>query len=431
MELARLTRQELMQQQESLQRQFDDFRKAGLKLDLTRGKPSAEQLTLSNQLDSMLDGYFLLQDGTDVRNYGGILGTMEARRLGAEMLGTEPEEVLAGGNSSLMLMYQMINFAHMHGLQGRGTSWQAEAQQQQGQVKFLCPVPGYDRHFTMCEFFGIEMINIPFNEDGPDMDKIEALVAADPLVKGIWCVPKYSNPTGHTYSDDTVRRMAALGESAGTNFRIMWDNAYVVHHLTDQPAELLNIMQECRSRGTEDNVVITGSTSKITFAGSGISFLCSSSSNIEALAKHLTASVIGQDKVNQLRHVLFLKDQQNLLAHMEKHKQILKPKFDRVVSILDAELNGKGMGSWTNPKGGYFISFESLPGLAKEIIALAAEVGVKLTPAGATFPYRQDSEDTNIRLAPTFPPIDDLDQAVKVFVVSVQLASVRQRIKQL
>jgi len=430
-ELARLTRQELMQQQESLQRQFDDFRKAGLKLDLTRGKPSAEQLTLSNQLDSMLDGYFLLQDGTDVRNYGGILGTMEARRLGAEMLGTEPEEVLAGGNSSLMLMYQMINFAHMHGLQGRGTSWQAEAQQQQGQVKFLCPVPGYDRHFTMCEFFGIEMINIPFNEDGPDMDKIEALVAADPLVKGIWCVPKYSNPTGHTYSDDTVRRMAALGESAGTNFRIMWDNAYVVHHLTDQPAELLNIMQECRSRGTEDNVVITGSTSKITFAGSGISFLCSSSSNIEALAKHLTASVIGQDKVNQLRHVLFLKDQQNLLAHMEKHKQILKPKFDRVVSILDAELNGKGMGSWTNPKGGYFISFESLPGLAKEIIALAAEVGVKLTPAGATFPYRQDSEDTNIRLAPTFPPIDDLDQAVKVFVVSVQLASVRQRIKQL
>jgi|TARA_B100000315_G_C14595587_1_gene598914 DNA-binding transcriptional MocR family regulator len=420
-----------MQQQESLQRQFDDFRKAGLKLDLTRGKPSAEQLTLSNQLDSMLDGYFLLQDGTDVRNYGGILGTMEARRLGAEMLGTEPEEVLAGGNSSLMLMYQMINFAHMHGLQGRGTSWQAEAQQQQGQVKFLCPVPGYDRHFTMCEFFGIEMINIPFNEDGPDMDKIEALVAADPLVKGIWCVPKYSNPTGHTYSDDTVRRMAALGESAGTNFRIMWDNAYVVHHLTDQPAELLNIMQECRSRGTEDNVVITGSTSKITFAGSGISFLCSSSSNIEALAKHLTASVIGQDKVNQLRHVLFLKDQQNLLAHMEKHKQILKPKFDRVVSILDAELNGKGMGSWTNPKGGYFISFESLPGLAKEIIALAAEVGVKLTPAGATFPYRQDSEDTNIRLAPTFPPIDDLDQAVKVFVVSVQLASVRQRIKQL
>lgn len=431
MQLTQLTRQELLQLQQSLQNQFDSFRGANLELDLTRGKPSAEQLNLSKQLDTILDGNFLLQDGTDVRNYGGILGTMEARRLGAEMLGTQPEEVLAGGNSSLTLMYQLINFAHLHGLQGPGTSWQAEAQQRQGQVKFLCPVPGYDRHFTMCEFFSIEMINIAFNDDGPDMDKIEALVAADPLIKGIWCVPRYSNPTGHTYADDTVRRMAALGKSAGANFRIMWDNAYVVHHLTDQPARLLNIMQECHNRGTEDNLIITGSTSKITFAGAGISFLCSSSSNIEALTKHLSASTIGQDKVNQQRHVLFLKDQQHLLAHMAKHKQILKPKFDRVVSILDAELAGKGMGSWTNPEGGYFISFESLPGLAKEIIALAAQVGVKLTPAGATFPYRLDSEDTNIRLAPTFPPIEDLELAIKVFVVSVQLASVQQRIQQL
>jgi|TARA_B100002003_G_scaffold251711_1_gene296883 aspartate/methionine/tyrosine aminotransferase len=430
-EFTQLTLQELLDLQKDLQSQFDVIKQANLKLDLTRGKPSAEQLSLSNSLDSILDAYFVLQDGTDVRNYGGILGIMEARILGSKMLGTRPDEVLAGGNSSLALMYQLINFAHLHGLQGPGTSWQAEAQQQQGQVKFLCPVPGYDRHFTICEFFGIEMINIAFNDDGPDMDKIEALVATDPLIKGIWCVPKYSNPTGHTYSDDTVRRMAALGNSAGANFRVMWDNAYVVHHLTDNPPRLLNIMEECRSKGTEDNLIITGSTSKITFAGGGISFLCSSRANIDALETHLTASVIGQDKVNQLRHVLFLKDQQHLLDHMQKHKQILRPKFDHVVKVLDAELAGKGMGSWTDPKGGYFISFDSLPGLAKKIIALAAELGVKLTPAGATFPYRQDVEDTNIRLAPTFPPIDDLDQAMKVFVVSVQLASVQQRIQQL
>ncbi len=431
MELTQLTRQELLALQENLQSQFNSFKQANVKLDLTRGKPSAQQLDLSNQLDTVLNGCFQSQDGTDIRNYGGILGIPEARTLGAEVLGTQPDEVLAGGNSSLMLMYQQINFAHLHGLAGPGTSWQAEAQQLKGKVKFLCPVPGYDRHFTICEFFGIEMINIAFNDDGPDMDTIEALVAADPLIKGIWCVPKYSNPTGHTYADDTVRRMAALAQSAGANFRIMWDNAYVVHHLTDHPPQLLNIMQECRSRGTQDSLVITGSTSKITFAGGGISFLCSSSSNIRALEEHLTPSVIGQDKVNQLRHVLFLKDQQHLLQPMEKHRQILKPKFDTVVNILDTALAGKGMGSWTNPKGGYFISFESLAGLAKEIIDLAADVGVKLTPAGATFPYHLDSEDTNIRLAPTFPTIDDLEQAMQVFVVCVQLATVQQRIQQL
>lgn len=431
MELTQLPRQELLKLQESLQTQFNTFKQADLTLDLTRGKPSTEQLGLSNRLDGILNGSFLTEDGTDVRNYGGILGIPEARNFGADMLGVRPDEVLTGGNSSLMLMYQMINLAHLHGLAGPGTSWQAEAQELKGQVKFLCPVPGYDRHFTICEFFGIEMINVAFNDDGPDMDKIEALLAADPLIKGIWCVPKYSNPTGHTYSDDTVKRMAALGSSAGANFRIMWDNAYTVHHLTDHPPQLLNIMDECRNEGTEDSLVITGSTSKITFAGGGISFLCSSSSNIKTMEKHLATCIIGQDKVNQLRHVLFLKDQQHLLSHMQEHKQILKPKFDKVADVLEAALAGKRMGSWTNPTGGYFISFESLAGLAKEIVALAAEAGVKLTPAGATFPYGLDSEDTNIRLSPTFPPIDDLEQAMKVFVVCVQLASVRQRIRQL
>ncbi len=399
---------------------YDDFRSQQLNLDLTRGKPASEQLDLSNELDGILDGFYVLQDGTDVRNYGGILGIPEARALGGELLDLPASQILVGGNSSLTLMYLYFDFMFHHG------GWQREAQSSDGRIKFLCPVPGYDRHFTICERFDIEMITVPLVDGGPDMELVESLVDSDPLIKGIWCVPKYSNPTGHTYSIETVSRMAALPLRAGRDFRIMWDNAYVVHHLTETPDELANLMEAAFRSGTDASVIMLASTSKVTFAGAGISFLGATEANLKAFEGYLSAAVIGFDKVNQLRHVRFLQDRDAIDNHMAKHRAIIKPKFDLVLHKLNAGLGDSGVASWTQPRGGYFISLDTLPGLAGEVVRLAADVGVKLTPAGATFPYRTDPENRNIRIAPTFPSISQLDTAMDVFVTCVSLASVRE-----
>ena len=426
MALTRQDNESLVESQQSLQQSYKEFKDAGLSLDLTRGKPSSAQLDLSNSLDGILNQEFTLQDGTDARNYGGITGTADARILGGEMLDMDPQHVMAGGNSSLTFMYQYIAFALLHGVDGQESSWKSQADTSGAPVRFLCPVPGYDRHFTICEHFGIEMLNVDFTDAGPDMDQIEARLAADPMIKGIWCVPKYSNPTGHTYSESVVKRMAGLGKIAGPQFRIMWDNAYAVHYLKDRPADLTNLYAEAVKLGTEDSIVITGSTSKVTYAGSGISFLCASPGNLKAFQKHLSASSIGPDKINQERHVRLLKDINGLLAHMSRHQAILKPKFDKVQEILHNNLHNKNMGDWTVPTGGYFVSFDTLPGLAQEVVRLANDAGVTLTPAGATYPYSQDDADRNIRLSPTFPGLDDLEQAMNIFVVCVQLASVNQ-----
>lgn len=412
---------QLREREAQLEEDYDRMRSAGLSLDLTRGKPAPEQLDLSNELDGSVNGFYLLQNGTDVRNYGGILGIPEARTLGAEILGTKPDEVMVGGNSSLTLMFHYVAHMMLH----REDCWRDEAETANGKIKFLCPVPGYDRHFTICETFGIEMINVPMLESGPDMDRVDELLKHDPLIKGIWCVPQYSNPTGITYSDDIVKRMAAAPKLAGRNFRIMWDNAYAVHHLSDTPEKLLSLMDACRSEDTTDNVVTFGSTSKITFAGSGIAFIGASPSNLAEFENYLSASIIGFDKVNQLRHVRFLKDLDTLSAHMEKHKAIIKPKFELVEKVLHEGLDGKGIATWTRPNGGYFVSLDTLPGLASEVVRLAGEAGVKLTPAGATFPYGIDPEDSNIRIAPTFPSLKELQQALQMLVLCIELASVR------
>ncbi len=428
MTVSTATEQQLTDQEAELSRAYEDILAKGLSLDLTRGKPSSAQLDLSAGLETALAGDYALADGTDSRNYGGLLGIPEARAFGAEILGLSPEEVMVGGNSSLLLMYQYLDFAHRDGAAGPGSSWQDEARAANERVKFLCPVPGYDRHFTICEQLGIEMIPVPLGGEGPDMDFVEAQVAGDLLIKGIWCVPRNSNPTGHTYSDKVVTRMAELPARAGANFRIFWDDAYAVHPLVEKPRPLLSLMGEARRLGNQAGVVITSSTSKITWAGAGISFLATATENLRAFEKHLSAAMIGPDKVNQLRHVRFFRNLDGLSAHMEKHRQILLPKFELAQSLLERTLAGKGMMEWSQPEGGYFISCEVLPGLASKVVELAGKAGVKLTPAGATFPYRRDPEDSNIRLAPTFPPIAELEEALAVFVTCVQLASVRDQL---
>ncbi|MDG1233118.1 MAG: aminotransferase class I/II-fold pyridoxal phosphate-dependent enzyme [Pseudomonadales bacterium] len=400
---------DLRARQSELQDLFDTYVDAGLRLDLTRGKPAAEQLDLSNDLDGILEGFYQLQGGTDVRNYGGILGIPEARQLGAEFIGATSEQVMVGGNSSLNLMYQYVEHMMPH--------WRGEP------VKFLCPVPGYDRHFTICEHFDIEMITVPLNDDGPDMQQVKELVSQDAAIKGIWCVPKYSNPTGNTYSKEIVEQFAEIPKVAGDNFRVFWDNAYAVHDLVEQGDELPSLMTAAGKAGTTDSVVMLGSTSKVTFAGAGISFLATSTSQLTAFEKFLSNQMIGFDKVNQLRHVRFLKDGDGIKAHMAKHRDIIKPKFELVLNKLEKHLAGKNMASWNSPRGGYFISLDTRPGLATSIISMAADAGVKLTPAGATFPYGRDPENKNIRLAPTFPELAELESAMDVFVTCVELAS--------
>ncbi|MFP6806599.1 MAG: aminotransferase class I/II-fold pyridoxal phosphate-dependent enzyme [Pseudomonadales bacterium] len=418
MELKSLEPQQLDDFQRIAQASYDQLKEENLSLDLTRGKPSAAQLDLSNELDGILDGFYLLQDGTDVRNYGGILGIPEARHFGAELMGIDSSETMVAGNSSLTLMYNLI--AQMLPI------WQEQAQAVDNKVKFICLVPGYDRHFTICEHFDIEMINVELKPSGPDMDAIESLLADDEMIKGIWCVPKYSNPTGHTYDKSTVERFARLKDVAGKNFRIMWDNAYLVHHLSDKPDSLHNIMLEAKKAGSEDSLAIFASSSKVTFAGAGIAFYGASEENLGKFEKFLSPQVIGFDKVNQLRHVRFLRDQETLAVHMDKHKDLLKPKFQLVQERLESGIGGLGIAEWTRPNGGYFVSLTTLPGIAGTVVTMAADAGVKLTPAGATFPYGVDAKDTNIRIAPTFPSVGDLEKAMDVLVACLKLASANE-----
>ena len=415
---------ELQSQLASLQAQYDKLKDLGLALDLTRGKPCAEQVALSDALDGILGGNYLAQDGTDTRNYGGLEGLAEARALFGAVLGLPPQETLVGGSSSLTMMYQTVEFALTEGLRGPESAWGNS-----DTVKFICPVPGYDRHFAICEHLGIEMVTAPMLDSGPDMDAVEALVAGDESIKGIWCVPRFSNPTGCVYSDRTVERLAQLPAMAGENFLVMWDNAYAVHTLYDDAQPLAAISDYCRKHGTLDNVFQFGSTSKITFAGAGVAFLGSSTGNLAALGKHLGYQTIGPDKVNQLRHVRFLQNQDNLEAHMAKHAALMRPRFDSVLATLEKELAGTGMGTWTRPRGGYFVSFETRPGLAREVVRLANAIGVKLTPAGATYPYGRDPQDSNIRLSPSFPPTAAVQATVEAFVVCVRLATIRQQLQ--
>lgn len=424
MQLDQTTTEQLKELESSLNQQYLAFQKAGLTLDLTRGKPSAEQLSLSDALDGILEGNYKDSQGTDLRNYGGLDGIPEAKALFADMMGVKVDEILIGGNASLSLMYTAAQFALYNGVNGPDSAWIKEGKT----IKFLAPVPGYDRHFSVCEHLGIELVNVPMNEDGPDMDVVEQLVKADPQIKGIWCVPRFSNPTGTVYSDAVVTRLAKLPKVAGPNFRVFCDNAYAVHVIEEGAPELCNVMDAFRAEGTEDSLYLFGSTSKITFAGAGVSFFASSTASLSTFRNHLAFTTIGPNKIDQARHVKLLGNMGGVAEHMAKHAAILKPRFDAVLSCLEENLAGTGMATWTVPQGGYFVSFDGLPGTAKTIIKLAAEAGVKLTPAGATFPYGKDPEDKNIRIAPSFPKLDEIKRAMDVFVVCVKLATVRQKL---
>lgn len=419
-----MTKEELLQEQEKLQKEYKGFEEAGLQLNMARGKPERAQLDLSMPMMDLLDSKSdcRAEDGTDCRNYGELDGIPEAKQLMAEIMECRPEQVIVFGNASLNVMFDAVARYMLHGVCG-GTPWC-----QQGKVKFLCPVPGYDRHFAVTECLGIEMINVPLGEDGPDMDLVEQLVGSDPLIKGIWCVPKYANPTGISYSDEVVRRFATM-KTAADDFRIFWDNAYCVHHLyeeADKQDQILNILDECEAAGNPDRVLEFASTSKITFAGAGISAMAASENNLKDVKAVMTIQTIGYDKLNQLRHVLFLKDRAGVDAHMMKHAAIMRPKFEKVEQMLSEEITPLGIGSWVSPRGGYFISFNTLPGCAKRIVGLAKDAGVVLTGAGAPFPYGKDPEDTVIRLAPSFPSMDELIEATKIFICSVKLASVEK-----
>ena len=407
----------------ALATRYAELAGAGLALDVTRGKPSAAQLDLSDRIDGVLAGNYRGEDGTDLRNYGGLDGLPEARRLFAPVLQVPEQNMLAGGNSSLTLMWQCALYGMHFGFDGPASAWSGN-----GKVRFICPVPGYDRHFSICEHLGIEMVTVPMTPHGPDMDAVEALLANDPSIRGMWVVPRFSNPSGAVCDAATVERCAALGRRAAAGFRLFWDDAYAVHALEPAAPRLASLWEACRRNGTEDSVLLFGSTSKITYAGAGVAFLAASEANLRAIRHHMGFSSIGPDKVNQRRHVALLGDFAGLLAHMEGHAALLRPRFAAVLGTLERELGGSGMGSWSSPQGGYFVSFDTLPGLAKEVVRLAANAGVKLTPAGATFPYGKDPEDRNIRIAPSFPTVAEIERAMEVFVVCVKLASVRQRL---
>ena len=405
---AEMTKEELVALRKELKAQYREMQGKDLKLDMSRGKPCVEQLDLSMGLMDVLSSNddLTCEDGTDCRNYGVLTGIDEAKELLADMMEVNPSTVILYGNSSLNVMYDTVSRAMTHGIMGN-TPWC-----KLDKVKFLCPVPGYDRHFAITEYFGIEMINVPMTPQGPDMDMVEELVASDDSIKGIWCVPKYSNPQGYSYSDETVRRFARL-EPAAPDFRIFWDNAYGVHHLYDHDQDhLIELLAECKRAGNPDLVYKFASTSKISFPGSGVAALATSHNNLEDIKAQLKNQTIGHDKVNQLRHVRFFGDIHGMVEHMRKHADIIRPKFEAVEEILERELGGLGIGEWTQPKGGYFISFDSLEGCAKDIVARCKKAGVVMTPAGATYPYGKDPQDSNIRIAPTYPPLGDLIHAL-------------------
>ncbi|MCI9144530.1 MAG: aminotransferase class I/II-fold pyridoxal phosphate-dependent enzyme, partial [Lachnospiraceae bacterium] len=417
-----LGREELLTLKAQLEKEFEEEKAKGLKLDMSRGKPSVSQLDMAMDfMDTLNSGsYMKTEAGVDVRNYGIVDGIPEARKLLGDIMGVSADHVIVCGNGSLAIMYDTVSRSMTHGV-GGCTPWC-----KLDKVKFLCPVPGYDRHFAITEHFGIEMINVPMTPQGPDMDMVEKLVARDESIKGMWCVPKYSNPQGYTYSEETVNRLANL-KPAAKDFRIYWDNAYAMHHLyEDRQDELPEILGLCEQAGNPDLVYEFCSTSKIIFAGAGLGAVASSKANLDEIRKSLSIMTIGYDKINQLRHVRYFKDIDGIVRHMKKHAVQMRSKFEAVLEVLDRELSGKGIGQWTNPNGGYFISFEAMEGCAKAIVAKCKEAGVTLTSAGATYPYGKDPKDSNIRIAPTFPSQEELELAADIFVLCVKLVSVEK-----
>ena len=423
---SKMTKEELTALRGKLEKQFEEVKAKGLKLDMSRGKPSKEQLDLSVGMMDVLTSESDLTsvDGYDCRNYGVLDGIPEARMLLAEMSEVPERNIMIYGNSSLEVMFDTVARAMVCGIMG-STPWRML-----DKVKFLCPVPGYDRHFAITECFGIEMINIPLLETGPDMDMVEKLVSEDESIKGIWCVPKYSNPTGISYSNETVRRFAHL-KPAAKDFRIFWDNAYSIHHLYDDKRDtILELLNECEKAGNPDLVFKFISTSKVSFPGSGIAALAASQANLEDAKKYMSYQTIGHDKLNQLRHVRFFGDMQGVYNHMHKHADILRPKFEKVEEVLEEELDGLDVGTWSHPLGGYFISFDAMDGCAKDIVEKTKEAGVKMTPAGSTYPYGKDPHDSNIRIAPSFPTVEELEVATHIFALSVKLVSVNKLLSQ-
>jgi len=417
------SKQELNDMLKELTIQFQEAKKLNLKLNMARGKPAAAQLDMNMGLLEFPEGC-TLEDGTDARNYGVLEGIPECRRLLGQLLGLKPDQIIIGGNSSLNLMFDTMAFHCLFGTQGE-KPWSFYAYEG-SPVKFLCPVPGYDRHFQICEELGIQMIPVPLLEDGPDMEMVEAMVREDASIKGIWCVPLYSNPDGYSYSDETVRRLAAM-ETAAPDFKIMWDNAYCVHHLTDTHDVILNMLEECRKAGHEDRALMFCSLSKVTFPGAGVAAMAASRRNIDYILKNMFPMIISFDKLNQVRHIRFLKDMDGLAAHMEKHRALLEPKFRAVLAILDEGLSGCGsIARWTKPNGGYFLSLYTLGGCAKRTVQLCREAGVVLTDAGAAYPYGVDPQDSNIRIAPTFPPLDELETASRLLCVCVRIATLEK-----
>ena len=417
-----MNKEELKAEYDVLNKQYKEYQYQALSLNMSRGKPSPAQLDLSMEMMDVLssDSDLSCDDGMDCRNYGVLGGIPEAKELLADILEVNPDNIIIFGNSSLNVMFDFISRSYSKGVMGN-TPWCKLPE-----VKFICVVPGYDRHFKITEYFGIKMISVPMLSTGPDMDMVEKLVSEDESIKGIWCVPKYSNPTGNSYDDETVRRFARL-RPAAKDFRIYWDNAYTVHHLYDHHQDhLIEILAECKRAGNPDMVYKFASTSKISFPGSGIAMVAASRNNLEDIENCLKIQTIGHDKVNQLRHVRFFKDIHGVVEHMRKHADILRPKFEIVERTFEEELGGLGIGDWTVPNGGYFISFNSLPGCAKEIVLKAKKAGVQLTPAGACFPYGIDPEDKNIRIAPSYPGLEEITTAAKLFTLCVKLVSIKK-----
>ncbi|NLD74591.1 MAG: aminotransferase class I/II-fold pyridoxal phosphate-dependent enzyme [Chloroflexi bacterium] len=406
----------LRAERDRLRARYDAFRARNLTLDMTRGKPSPEQLRLSLPMLEGAEQHYVSPTGIDCRNYGGLEGLPEARRLFGEYLGAPAEQVIVGGASSLAMMYDVCVRAVLFGVPGGEGPWGRR------ETKFLCPSPGYDRHFAICEQLGIGMIPVEMHDDGPDMEVVERLVATDPTIVGMWCVPKFSNPTGAVYSDEVVGRLAAMPSAAG-DFRIFWDNSYAVHAFQGEPAPLRNLLTACTEAGHPDRALMYASTAKITFAGAGVAAMAASPANVAWNLRVMGIQTIGPDKLNQLRHVLFLRDMPTILAHMRRHAELLRPKFEAVQRVLGRELAGKGIAEWTDPRGGYFVSLNTLDGCATDVIRMAAEAGVSLTPAGSTFPYKRDPRDRNIRIAPSFPRLEEIEAAMELLGICVQMVS--------
>ena len=422
-----MTREELLAEKAVLKAEYKKYQAKDLHLDMSRGKPSQEQLDLTMGMMDVLssEADLTCDDGTDCRNYGVLDGIPEAKELLGDMMEVHPDNIIIYGNSSLNIMYDTISRSMTHGVMGN-TPWC-----KLDKVKFLCPVPGYDRHFAITEYFGIEMINVPMLAGGPDMDMVEELVRSDEAIKGIWCVPKYSNPQGITYSDETVRRFARL-EPAAKDFRIYWDNAYCVHHLYDiNQDHLIEILAECKRAGKPDMVYKFASTSKICFPGSGVAAIATSANNLEDIKKQLKIQTLGHDKVNQLRHVRYFKDIHGIAEHMRLHANLLRPKFEMIANTFERELKGLGVGTWYTPKGGYFVAYETLEGCAKDVVARMQKAGVTMTGAGAPFPYGKDPHDSVIRISPSYPSVENLTTAVEIFVICVKLASIKKILTQM